>query len=424
MKTKCLVTVMSFLLVLGLSIPVSAGWVIDDVSDTVLVSDVDMKKVGVAITEVGTTSASDPAHTEAPWMNACIEMEAGSKMPGMVMFEFDVDNNVATGGGTGMLKIPFMCNYVTSEYPGTDVILFMYLRDQGPESSNSWCHDELGFIPGADCTNCDVGGCKIGNDMCTKPGSGCMVVEGMCVCDEETCFVPGDPFLEWDCEGKGRKIGEWIVKAVELGGSVMPPPSVTIDYGRLNPKPLLAYTGDGDMLCAKLPWGEILRNAHEFEYEGTPKAPVALDDDTKLGIALTTAPNYVVSIYYDTESGFPDGCDYVTIDTLWDNDCNLADYIPQDGMLASEVVGADLCNKYQGKLDTCTEESAGARELNVDICKVIDNQTACDAAGCYWYASKSRCRIDICLGDALFTGKVTGGDKAAVNADYGRSGCP
>lgn len=54
------------------------------------------------------------------------------------------------------------------------------------------------------------------------------------------------------------------------------------------------------------------------------------------------------------------------------------------------------------------------------------NQAACVAEGCYWHATKGRCVLDICLGDANFDGKVSGTDNAAVNKDYGRleADCP
>jgi hypothetical protein len=84
----------------------------------------------------------------------------------------------------------------------------------------------------------------------------------------------------------------------------------------------------------------------------------------------------------------------------------------------------DLCNKYQAKYGACEALCSAGSNLDISECKNYDTQGACEDANCHWYADKSRCVIDICLGDTDMSGKVVGADKADVNRDYGRSGCP
>ena len=413
MRTKILVTVMSFLLVLGFTLPVSAGWVDDDVVDNNPIPIKNLKRTLVDVFEIeDPPDTTLPSHKEIPWMYHCFEMEDGSSMPGMIMWEFDVDNNTDTGGNTGMLRTPVFCTHKDASYPGIDIIVFKYFRDQGPDSANSWCKDGLGFVPGAPCTGCDEAGCRDASQMCLVPGPGCVTIDTMCVCNEAPCYVPGDPWETPNCEGKGVKIGEWIAKAVEKNGVIWPPPSLTVDYGRDIPKPPEAGTGDGIGYCQKLPWGEILRAAS------------ASGAEFDLATALTTTPDYVVSIYHDPV--FADEDDYAT-----GISCDMADYLPQVGKAASQESDGGDCHNLQGKYHCCLDQMAKGSTCDAGLCnaETANGQGACEDAGCLWnpqgLPSPGQCVSAICNGDQDFSGRVTGGDLSVLKKDLGRvTTCP
>lgn len=378
MKTKVLIVMMGMFFVLGLSFPVAADWYQDTCGDAITpIKDLSRAKVEMFI--------DNTFEDESPWIYLCYEMCPGSTIPGIVIWEFDADSNPATGGGSGMLGIPLPpcpCKVCS----GFDVLVMETYRDQGPESAMGWCSGCVGAGASQCATRgpavpCDQGICYELDQQCFG-GPGCYLLTDECTgcAGINPPYYPLDePCPDSSC-GLPAKKGEWKASTYEGGAG-----GTLVDWGRDIPKPPDTSTTEGGGWCAKLPYGEILRDA---------KAAGASFD---LDYALANPPEWQVSIYYDPV--FADDDDYVTgfsvdvSDWLPEGDCNKAQGQLSDG---------GICHYYQQKYHCCMDQ------------QVIDAQD------------------NICLGNLhpIFPkdGDVDGTDASIFKRDFGRGGytnpCP
>jgi len=254
MKLKSIVIAISCLFLLGVSANVFA---VSDSTGEPLTSGVDILSVSVVTSNQG-ISSPETAHLG-------VKMNSGSHLPAVVMFDFDVDNDTATGGGSVITGIPNMTCRDEFNNPqtckadaggGFDFHVTLLLRSQGDESS-------LG--------NCT--GCSGSSNTCTERGvlHDCGTA-GTCYELGDACQTGGDCYLVADrcgdtCSGiytypmtvlcddapapscnRGYVKGEWSV-AFGQDGQVM----------NGNTKLALTYTATGETeICFELPWSIVL----------------------------------------------------------------------------------------------------------------------------------------------------------------------
>jgi hypothetical protein len=299
---------MSVVFLLVLSVSVYA----DPLQDTLGEEEIagyDIDKVTVEVYDV---PIPDPAPLPGDFtaiperIKISLDMANGSSLPGLVMFEFDVDGDQATGGNIGLPALfrpcsctPPGCPKIKPLTPGYDVLLLLLLREQDPNSSTSWCADCIGPGEGqcfekntpcdgscgtADCyktdTSCDPDSgpnCYVTDTRCQPnqdPCNGCYEMTQLC-----TSIVPcNDP----------RRIGEWYANnTLGIGGGT------EADRGRIE-MPLPRATDSDSEDCYVLPWRRIVEAVYATI---DPSEPKRFD----LSAAINPANlKWQVSTWYDT----------------------------------------------------------------------------------------------------------------------------
>ena len=165
MKIRSLAFVISVLFVVGLSGNVLA---VNDSTGENLIPGVDIASSSVQ------TSNIEGDNTVPTTANLGISMAAGSNLPGAVIWDIDVDNDTATGGGSMVTGIPsILCGGAPCKADaggGFDFFVVLILRNQSDTSTL------------ADCNNC------VGSDAtCVTRGT------PDATCNEGTCYGLGDP---------------------------------------------------------------------------------------------------------------------------------------------------------------------------------------------------------------------------------------
>ena len=409
---KCLMCVMGVLLVLGLVAHASADWVTDVCGDSIVhgggypsVADKDIEAVKVAFYD--------------DYVNLCIDMCDGSTLPGLIIWEFDVDDNSATGGSQGMLGIPINPLPVKT-CSGYDLVIMKVLRHQGPTSSSD-PGQKICYITDDLCTGaCEwPGECYQRTGVCvrTSTNPSCRVILGTCNnCNEPECFRFGGTCSDTEDANIGRKAGEWFVFPNIMYGTPIPGPLV-VDWGRN--MPVVGETGVDNHYCEKLPWQQIIDAVKATDgYDAT-----AFDN-------LAPQPRYQVSTYYDPyypddQDGNVDDLDDF-LDSLTTDYVNITDWMPNGDQTKADSQATDggYCHKYQTKIDTCMEKMAEQFNLDLDECITYGDQPSCENAGCYWNVTESKCTLDICLADMDGDNYVALGDLELVKRGYGRTDCP
>jgi hypothetical protein len=278
MKNNFFVCVMSVVVLLGLSVAVYAAT--DVVGDGLV--------AGYDIVEANVDLYTYPAAAGIPERaKVSLDMGTGGNLPGMVVVEFDVDNDLQTGGSVSMLGIFPSCEPCTSAgCPGTagnnriksqagmDIAVFIMLRGQGDDTATAFCADCKGpsgncAERGAACDGCDEGpNCFTVGATCDPGDPNCYVIGnpenercssggGDCTLGSENCY---DMTVQCDdCAvscGEGRKRGEWYITAVSLGGTG----GGDADRGRIEmPLPLETDVDSAD--CYTLPFKRIVEAA-------------------------------------------------------------------------------------------------------------------------------------------------------------------
>jgi hypothetical protein len=428
MRAKCLVAVMSLFLMLGLSTPAAADWITDPIGDTAnngTVGNYDIEKAKV-----------DVYPDDFEFMNVCLKMTDSSTLPGIVIFEFDVDSDTVTGGGVSMVGIFKACEGTDKikVQPGIDIVYMLMLRDQGDTAPTAWCSGGC-LGPGGNCfikdTPCDgacsgTGACYKANTTC-QPDSGpnCYVTDLPCQTNPTLCekcyeMTQVCASCSVDC-AIGRAKGEWYVTATVSGtgvGQSYP------DVGRIDPLP--EGPGDDNADCYKVAWARVVQNAYDY----IVAAGIAPSEHFDLAKAQDPA-NYLkwqVSTWHDLDFGTT-GNDYMDIPNMC---LEVTDVVPNSGSMApGQVTDGGLCHAYQGLHHACMDLNADGSNVEMPDSTTgcyfnvsITDQSTCEAAGCTWYGAKDRCVADMCVGDTTFDGKIKGKDKNIPAKDYGRPTCP
>ena len=314
MKKTTLVLMLSVVAVLGLSSGALA--VIDGIGDS-WVGDKDLQSAEVLLyPPPGGSSHSD-------WVRLTVTMAGGSTMPGMITWDFDADNNAATGGGSS-LNMPFppcpptRCK--TEE--GFDFYIVMVLRDQADTAQLAYCS---GCVGGATCVtrgasnSCNEGTCYEPDQSCTG-GPGCYVLENNDACSGSLACGNSYPLdvlcdsVVTDC-ADGMKWGEYYAGA-GISGTNDP-----ILRGRVILE--VAVVNNLTEYCFHLPWGDIIAYA---SFEG------AVDF-----ASVSQNPEYQVSVWHDNV--FADNNDMFDAGLI----LNLSDYVPNTGKASDASNGAALC---------------------------------------------------------------------------------
>lgn len=332
---------LNIFLLLGLTSPVLAAS--DPAADN-FVPDVDLSSASVV-----TSSQTNPANPPEV-ANIGITMAAGSHLPGLVIFEFDVDNNAATGG-TSIMAAPLD----TAEGGGTppykpgcggyDFFVVLALRNQSDTSGmalSGGCYGSS--VPcierGAQCTGCDGGAeaYEIGSLCSGGPNCYNVITSVVTACNEGNCFQLNDPCPADQSCAMGLLRGEWY-----MATSLLTNPS-------MRGKEILPFEyniQNETEICITLPWAEIIERA--------VAAGADLDED----YVINNPPKYQVSVWHD--SIFDDDDDYLSGDLL-----NLSDFLPDAG---GDCNAAGEFNQY----DPCPQNSAGGYgDLNMDALDVGD----------------------------------------------------
>ena len=101
------------------------------------------------------------------------------------------------------------------------------------------------------------------------------------------------------------------------------------------------------------------------------------------------------------------------------------EYYPDD--VGCTINQTDLCEIYYEKYLTCVDlRDVQGREVDYDVCKVIQDEGDCMAAGCTWHNAPSAfpCMLDMCLMD--WDGQYGVGimEFAIFKREQGRGPCP
>jgi hypothetical protein len=253
MKKNSLLCVLSLILLLGVSGNVLA---VSDSTGEALTSGVDILSVSVVTSNTGVSGAETA--------NIGIKMAAGSHLPAVILFDFDVDNDTATGGGSIVTGIPTMTCKDGGGLPqtckadvggGFDYTLSLVLR--GQDDNSSWANCS-GCAGGAvQCTtrgaahDCGADGtCYELGDSCTT-GSDCY--DSANRCDTGCPGIFAFP-LSTLCEdaptppcGRGYSKGEWSVGFGQNGTIMNGNTNLVMTYSAVNETEI----------CIEIPWGLI-----------------------------------------------------------------------------------------------------------------------------------------------------------------------
>ncbi len=95
---------------------------------------------------------------------------------------------------------------------------------------------------------------------------------------------------------------------------------------------------------------------------------------------------------------------------------------------ASATLAQDLCDSYFERYRVCVETRDASREVDYNVCKEIQEEGDCLAAGCTWYENLPSqaypCMLDICFSEVTGDDYSGAMDFAIFKREQGRSGCP
>lgn len=373
MKKKCLVCLMSCMVLLGVGVSVHA--LTDPVGDE-LVSPYDIAAVSVDL-------YTYPAAAGIP-ERAKVSLDMGStNLPGLVVIEFDVDNNPGTGGGLSMLGIFASCEACTApsctanrlkRQAGIDIAVFIFLRDQSNDAATAFCADCKGpagncALRGDPCTGCDQPGCYTVGATCIAGDPDCYVIGNPenercttgggtadCTLGADSCYdmtVPCD-----DCAiscGDGRRRGEWYITALSLGGVGG---GGDTDRGRIE-MPLPRETDSDNDDCYTLPFRRIVEAAKaagaDFDIAAAQNV-----ENIKWQVSAWSDPDFVT-----TQNDFFGVCEPGGTCGVGNPCAEVSDVVP----------GTGLADSLPGNPDTyCEANTDGDRDTDAqDVSKFLED---------------------------------------------------
>ena len=321
---KTVFLVVSLLMVFGLAgISMAQTSPINDPNNDSYLATVDLTRASVQ------TYGKAGAGYVPSWVNLGIRMNTGDHLPGMIMWDFDVDQNASTGGGS-TLTMPF----ATAEGPdgpfkpdkGFEFYVVMALRTQANTSQTALSAGCTGggyqcVTRGPGCTGCSPSGTyyELG-DACIVGAPDCYeVLPGtFSDCNEGNCYPLDSPCgtTPKDC-AMGLLVGEWYA-AAGISGTPFIRGKVPLDVATFN-----IHTETS--LCATLPWAEMVARARN----------VGVLTDDQLFFTADNPPQWQVSVWYDAAPF--DGDDMFDAGLV----LNLVDFAPNTGR-ATAVFNANL----------------------------------------------------------------------------------
>ena len=165
------------------STPSLGNWTLDPTGDTVnngTVGDYDISRAKAVL-------YPDVVGLEE-YLNICIDIN--SSLPGMLVIEFDLDNDTLTGG-TWLLGLFNSCESSPPSKikitPGIDMALYLMLRNQSSNSTLAWCKDcaeevtELCYLKDTPCDgSCGSPNCYEPITLCTPGDPNCYFAQQPC----------------------------------------------------------------------------------------------------------------------------------------------------------------------------------------------------------------------------------------------------
>lgn len=292
--------------------------------------------------------------TTTKWVKLVVTMAAGSTLPGMITWDFDADDNLATGAGSS-LNMPFLpCPPTRCKTElGFDFYILLVTRDQGDSSNNAYCNNCVGTS--AQCVTrgatvaCTEGTCYEPADVCGIGDPDCYEIDEPCSgsleCENAYPLTVPCGASAIGC-GTGLQFGEFYA-GFGTGGNKQP-----IYRGRV-----VAEIGEfagKTQYCFILPWETIATEA-------------AVKDAVEYA-NLVQNPPYQVSIWHDPV--FADREDFFDPGLT----LNLTDYVPNAGYAASVIGAAE-----------CTMDGNGDCKVNLTDLTAIKaefNRSNCPNCGC------------------------------------------
>lgn len=309
MKVKYFAFAISFLLVLGFSGTSLA--VLDGAGDTAGAGVADYDIAEAKVTIFSAPSPSDDA------IKIALKMQPGSKIPGLVLLQLDVDNDPDTGTvDFSMVSIMDTCEggtKIKTGVSGIDIIMHIFLRNQGDHASSAFCYNCWG--PNGTCTergaaaSCDQSNCYVSGDVCGPLDNDCYVRGATCtdgfgisckVGDDVASVMTVDCAVDNQC-GLGKVRGEWNANSI-LGTSQR-----AAERGRIDmPLSKAADDTSGQDEYA-LPWGRILIAAKaqgaDFDLAAAQANPANIKYDLSTFYATDHATNGMEDFFVPITGG-------------------------------------------------------------------------------------------------------------------------
>jgi hypothetical protein len=223
-----------------------------------------------------------------------ISINSAPHLPGVVIFECDVDNSTGTGGSMSTIGVPvFPCPCKTE--PGFDVVVSIFTRQQGDSSVSAIA-------------------------------ASCEDTQGPC--------------------GRRRESGEWYA-VTSLGGQ--PVRAIGIVRGDIDPTPFAPVSGKTED-CYTLPWSYIIAYANQYQLETSPGDPKNFNY-TKARANDYADGKWQVSIWYDDDAPSTD-TDDIASGVFPTQVFDINDYAPNTGKADLEVSNGALDLTYcEGNFD-------------------------------------------------------------------------
>jgi hypothetical protein len=234
-----------------------------------------------------------------------LSIETTPRLPGVVIFECDVDDSTGTGGTMSTIGTPVSPCPCKTE-PGFDIVVSIFTRQQGDSSVSA--------------------------------------IAASCTDTQGTC-------------GRRREAGEWYA-ITSLGGQ--PVRAIGILRSYLDPVPKAPESGETKD-CYTLPWSYIIAYAQEHQNETTPGNPRNFNY-TKARANDYADGKWQLSIWYDDDAPSTDEDD-VASGIFPNQTFDINDYVPDTGK-ADTIVSAGTTDlsycegNFDGDLDVDGSDAA------------------------------------------------------------------
>ena len=221
-------------------------------------------------------------------------IETTPHLPGVIIFECDVDNTTYTGGSISTIGAPVPPCPCKTE-PGFDIVVSIFTRRQGDSSGSA--------------------------------------IAASCADNQGTC-------------GRRRESGEWYAITSQGGQPIR---AIGVLRGYLDPTPKAPASGETED-CYTIPWSHIIAYANRYLLETTPGDPRNFIYSEVLRYDYGNS-TWQVSIWYDEDAPSTDEDD-VASGVFPNQTFDLNDYAPNMGKAEMNYsVGATDLTYCEGNFD-------------------------------------------------------------------------